>query len=68
MILDEIVEKYGNWSFMQLYNLTHLDFAYTRAWNNRKTLADDMYFEDFIDETADKEDRVSDLEFTAPAY
>lgn len=65
LVLDEIVEQYGRSEFGELYKLTHKHFAYTRAWDNRNTNADPMFFEDFLDETADKEDRVQELEFIA---
>ena len=65
IVLDEICKKYGRAGFMELYNETHKHFAYTRARNNQKTEADPMFFEDFLNETADKEDKVQDLEFTA---
>ncbi|MBL4872109.1 MAG: SocA family protein [Rhodobacteraceae bacterium] len=65
IILDDTVEKYGHFEFGKLYELTHKHFAYSRAWNNQKTKADPMFFEDFLDETANKEDKIQDLEFTA---
>ncbi len=67
MVLDQTVEKYGNMSFDQLYQLTHDHFAYDRAWKSRKTKADEMRFEDFLAEDASKESRVSDLSFTSKA-
>lgn len=65
MVLDQTVEKYGQMSFKQLFELTHEHFAYDRAWKNKKTNADDMRFEDFLIEDASKDDRVSDLAFTS---
>ena len=66
-VFDEIVSRYGNWTFKQLYDHTHKHFAYKRAWDNRYTNADSMRFEDVIDERADKEEIVEDLEFVARA-
>lgn len=66
-VLDEVVAQYGNCSFKQLYNLTHGHFAYDRAWQNRHSNAEPMRFEDFLDESAEKEEIVEDLEFIAHA-
>ena len=65
LVLDEIVQKYSKASFDELYEITHDHFAYDRAWQNRNSNADQMRFEDFLDEEAAKEAKVSDLEFTA---
>jgi len=64
-VLDEIADMYGDKSFSDLYELTHEHFAYHRAWSNRSTKADEMRFEDFLEEDETKERRVSDLEFAA---
>lgn len=64
-ILDWAADTYGNKTFSDLYELTHEHFAYDRAWKNRKTKADEMRFEDFLEEDASKPSKVSDLEFTA---
>lgn len=65
LVLDETVEEYGAMDFDQLYNLTHKHFAYDRAWKNRTTNADDIRFEDHLEEGASKEGRVLDLSFTS---
>ncbi|MAM63872.1 Panacea domain-containing protein [Maritimibacter sp. UBA3975] len=62
-ILDETVAEYGDKSFDQLFEITHDHFAYDRAWKNRTSLADEMRFEDFLEEDASKPGKVSDLEF-----
>lgn len=67
IVLDETCREYGQSSFMELYRLTHDHFAYSRAWRNRVSGADPMFFEDFLNETADKEDKVQDLELIALA-
>lgn len=66
-VLDEIVQRYGRCSFRELYRLTHSHFAYDRAWQNRTSLAEPMLFEDFIEESADKEELVDDIEFVSRA-
>ena len=65
IILAEVADNLGKMTFPELYELTHKHFAYRRAWDNRQTDADPMAFEDFLDEDASKEERVSDLEFVA---
>ena len=65
MVLDQTVATYGAMGFHALYRLTHDHYAYDRAWSARKTDADEMRFEDFLDETADKEALVEDLAFVS---
>lgn len=66
-VLDQTLRDYGDCSFGQLYRLTHEHFAYDRAWQNRKSNAEPMLFEDFLDESASKAEIVEDLEFVARA-
>lgn len=67
LILDSIIKEFGGMTFDQLFKITHEHFAYDRAWKNRSSGADEMRYEDFFPENADKESRVSDLEFIAKA-
>lgn len=63
-VFDEILEKYGNCSFDELFKLTHEHPAYRRAWDSkglfsRRAL---MAYEDMIDESERKADLIEDLE------
>lgn len=64
-VFDEILEKYGEYDFEQLFDLTHEHYAYLRAWNARKPQANrsPMRYEDMID---DEKKRASILEEIGP--
>jgi uncharacterized phage-associated protein len=51
-VFDEIIDKYGNLSFGELYKLTHSHFAYEIAWNTRRDGGKraPMYYEDMLEE------------------
>lgn len=65
VVFDDIIDRFGNWSFKSLFDYTHRDYAYTRAWDNRTAKAEEMRFEDFLAESPAKEAQVSDLEFVS---
>jgi uncharacterized phage-associated protein len=49
-VFDEILEKYGNMTFQQLFQLTHNHFAYKRAWEERGGLKSSlMKYEEMIE-------------------
>lgn len=68
IILDETCQKYGNWNFGQLYDETHRHEAYNRIWENRKTMADPMMFEDFFEGMENQEDIIKQLEPVASNF
>jgi uncharacterized phage-associated protein len=62
-VFDEILEKYGHFSFKELMDLTHEHEAYSNAWNNRRN-GDraEMYYEEMIDDKKRRASLVDDLE------
>jgi uncharacterized phage-associated protein len=63
-VFDEIIAKYGDASFDDLFNLTHDHFAYRNAWQNRRYgERAEMFYEEMID---DPERRAEFLEDLAP--
>lgn len=62
-VFDEIIEKYGDCSFGELYNITHGHFAYTNAWENRGDSGSaHMAYEDMMDESSIKAAYIEELE------
>ena len=61
-IFDEIIGKYGNASFEELFNMTHDHFAYASAWEHRRH-GDRavMFYEDMIDDPARRAEVVEDI-------
>jgi uncharacterized phage-associated protein len=62
-VFDEILTKYGNLSFDELYEITHAHFAYSRAWNNRKAGLNHapMRYEDMIEDESRRADIIEDM-------
>ena len=62
-VFDEIIKKYGNFSFYQLYQLTHSHFAYKNAWEKRRRGAKraKISYNDMVDETARKQEFINDI-------
>jgi uncharacterized phage-associated protein len=62
-ILDEIISKYKNASFDDLYNVTHKHFAYKNAWDNRRYGGEraEMYYDEMIDDLEKRASLVEDL-------
>jgi len=62
-VLDEIISKYKNASFDDLYNETHKHFAYKNAWDHRRYGGDraEMYYDEMIDDLAKRASLVEDL-------
>lgn len=62
-VLDEVVSKYGDKSFNDLYELTHSHFAYDVAWSARgNSKASLMHYEDMLEESETKAGVVENLE------
>ena len=61
-VFDEIVKKYGDASFDELYNITHDHFAYLNAWQNRR-YGDhaEMFYDEMIDDAERRKALVDDL-------
>ena len=54
-VMDEILEEFGEKSFLQLRNITHDHFAYKSAWSKRgQSKSYPMAYEDMLDESSDK--------------
>jgi uncharacterized phage-associated protein len=62
-VFDEIVAKYGNASFDDLYIETHEHFAYLNAWKHRRHGADraEMFYDEMIDDEARRAELVEDV-------
>jgi uncharacterized phage-associated protein len=62
-VVDEVVEKYGHYSFKQLYDLTHAHFAYSNAWNGRKkgSKSAPISYADMLEESHFKRDYISEI-------
>jgi uncharacterized phage-associated protein len=67
-VFDEIIKKYGDKSFDDLFNITHDHFAYKRAWSRRKpgTRRAPMRYEDMIEDADRRAEIIEDLESVAP--
>jgi hypothetical protein len=53
-VFDQIISKYRNASFDDLYNETHKHFAYLNAWENRRHGGDraEMFYDEMVDDEA----------------
>lgn len=61
-IFDEVVEKYRDASFDDLFNATHEHFAWKNAWTTRKYgERAEMYYEEMIDDEAKRAALVEDI-------
>ncbi|MEM9599434.1 MAG: Panacea domain-containing protein [Pseudomonadota bacterium] len=65
-VLDETIQKYGNWSFRQLWDETHDHAAYKRAWGGSTKGAHPMRFEDFFEGIDGADVIIEELEQVAP--
>lgn len=63
-VFDEIVAKYGDKSFDELYQLTHRHPAYRNAWDSRpgRSKRSLIYYEDMLDDSPMKEEIIEELE------
>jgi uncharacterized phage-associated protein len=61
-VFDEIIAKYGECSFDELFKITHDHFAYLNAWKNRREGARaPMYYDEMIDDENKRAAVVEDL-------
>jgi len=61
-VFDEIIAKYGDCSFDDLFKITHDHFAYLNAWTNRRQGSRaEMYYDEMIDDVKKREAVVEDL-------
>jgi hypothetical protein len=65
-VFDEILAKYGNASFDDLFNETHEHFAYLNAWEHRRQ-GDRavMFYEEMIDDQRRRAELVEDISAVA---
>lgn len=51
-VIDEIIEKYGDCTFDELFNITHKHHAYVRAWSSRRpgSKRAEMFYEEMIED------------------
>lgn len=62
-VFDEIIDKYGNASFDELWNLTHGHEAYKTAWNTRREgQRAPMFYEEMIEDKQRRAALLDDLE------
>lgn len=61
-VFDEIVEKYRDASFDDLFNATHEHFAWLNAWTTRKQgERAEMFYEEMIDDEKRRAEFVDDI-------
>ena len=61
-VFDEILAKYGNASFEDLYNQTHEHFAYLNAWKTRRRgERAEMFYDEMVDDPELRKALVEDL-------
>lgn len=62
-VFDEIIEKYGNASFDDLYEMTHKHPAYFNAWNSRQNNEKraEMSYDEMIEDAERRKSLVEDL-------
>lgn len=62
-VIDEVIEKYGEFDFDALYQLTHRHEAYRRAWDNRPrdAKAAPMLYEEMIDSRGRRDEILEDI-------
>jgi hypothetical protein len=62
-VFDEIIERYGNSSFEELFEITHDHYAYRKAWKNRRpgSKRSQMFYEDMIEDRALRESVIENI-------
>jgi hypothetical protein len=62
-VLDEIISKYKDATFDELYNETHNHYAYKNAWENRRYGGEraQMFYDEMIDDLKKRASLVEDL-------
>ena len=61
-VFDEVIGKYGNATFDELFDATHNHFAYLNAWEHRRQ-GDRavMFYEEMVDDPARRAELVEDI-------
>lgn len=64
-VFDDVLEKYGHLPGIDLHNMTKEHFAYKNAWENRpaESRFNPMRYEDLLEESAEKTDKIDELKF-----
>lgn len=66
-VFDEVVEKYKDATFDELFNATHEHYAWLNAWNTRKYgERAEMFYEEMIDDEKKRAAVVENLDTIAP--
>lgn len=66
-VFDEIIEKYRDASFDDLFNATHEHYAWLNAWTTRKEgERAEMFYEEMIEDEKKRAALVEDIEPVAP--
>jgi hypothetical protein len=61
-VFDEIIEKYGDASFEDLFNATHEHFAWINAWKTRKQgERAEMFYDEMIEDEKRRAELVEDI-------
>lgn len=62
-VFDEIIDRYKNASFDDLYNETHGHYAYKHAWENKSHGAEraEMYYDEMVEDKARRAELVEDI-------
>ena len=62
-VFDEIIAKYKDASFDDLFNETHKHFAYKTAWENKHPAAEraEMFYDNMIEDNARRAELVEDI-------
>jgi len=62
-VFDEIIDRFGNFTFKQLYNVTHDHFAYKRAWKEKAAGSKRalMRYDEMIDDEQRRKQIVEDI-------
>jgi uncharacterized phage-associated protein len=61
-VFDEIIERYGDASFEDLFNATHKHFAWLNAWNTRKQgERAEMFYDEMIEDEKRRAELVADI-------
>jgi uncharacterized phage-associated protein len=62
-VFDEVLSKYGNASFDDLYNETHKHFAYLNAWEHRRHGGDraEIFYDEMVDDEVRRAELVEDI-------
>jgi uncharacterized phage-associated protein len=62
-VFDDVIEKYGDHTFEQLFEITHDHAAYKKAWTSRKygSKRAPMHYEDMVESSEKREALLEDI-------